>query len=91
MVFARTSAQLGLAQRFAAFYPSHRRLTLKILRPSWLPGRFGRRKKAVLRANRARLAAYDALVLPERNSVVLRQLGVTRPKFIHTFHGRRPA
>jgi CDP-Glycerol:Poly(glycerophosphate) glycerophosphotransferase len=87
LVFARTAAQLGLAQRLSAFYPSGRRLVLKILRPSWLPGRTGRRKKAVLRANRARLAACDALVLPERNSLVLRRLGVTRPKFIHTFHG----
>jgi hypothetical protein len=29
----------------------------------------------VLLANRARLAACDALVLPERNSLVLRRLG----------------
>ncbi len=87
VVFARNAAQLGLAQRFAAFYPSHHRLVFEVLRPSRLPGRLKRRKRAVLLANRARLATFDALVLPERNSLFLRRLWVTRPKFIHTFHG----
>ena len=87
VVFARDAAQLDLARRLAGFYPSGRRLAFETLRPSRLPGRWKRRKRAVLLANRARLAAFDALVLPERNSVFLRRLGVTRPKFIHTFHG----
>ena len=87
VVFARSAAQLGLARRLAALYPGHRRLVFEVLRPSRLPGRLKRRKRAVLLANRARLAACDALVLPERNSVFLRRLWVTRPKFIHTFHG----
>ena len=87
VVFARNAAQLGLARRLAAFYPGHRRLVFDILRPSRLPGRLKRRKRAVLLANRARLATFDALVVPERNSAFLRRLGVTRPKLIHTFHG----
>ncbi len=87
VVFARDAAQLSLALRFASFYPSHRRLVFEVLRPSRLPGRLKRRKRAVLLANRARLATFDALVVPERNSLFLRRLWVTRPKFIHTFHG----
>jgi hypothetical protein len=87
MVFARNAEQLRLARRLAAFYPGHHRLAFEVLRPSRLPGRLKRRKRAVLLANRARLAACDALVLPERTSVSLRSLWVTRPKLIHTFHG----
>lgn len=86
-VLARDAAQLDFARRLAAFYPGHRRLAFEPLRPSRLPGRWARRKRAVLFANRARLASFDALVLPERNSIFLRRLWVTRPKFIHTFHG----
>lgn len=86
-VLARDPAQLGLARRLAAFYPGHRSLGFETLRASRLPGRLKRRKRAVLFANRARLAGFDALVLPERNSLFLRRLWVTRPKFIHTFHG----
>ena len=87
VVFARNAEQLRLARRLAAFYPGHHRLVFEVLRPSRLPGRLKRRKRAVLLANRARLATFDALVLPERNSVFLRRLWVTRPKLIHTFHG----
>lgn len=86
-VVARNAAQLRLAERLAAFYPDHRLRFPEPLRPSRIPGPLGRRKRAVLFANRARLAACDALVLPERNSTFLRRLGVTRPRFIHTFHG----
>lgn len=34
-----------------------------------------------------RLNRYDAIVLPERTSMILRSLGVTRPRFIHIDHG----
>ncbi|HYI84146.1 MAG TPA: CDP-glycerol glycerophosphotransferase family protein, partial [Acetobacteraceae bacterium] len=87
VVFARNAEQLRLARRLAAFYPGHHRLVFEVLRPSRLPGRLKRRKRAVLLANRARLAACDALVLPERNSVFLRRIWARRPKLIHTFHG----
>ena len=76
VVFARNAEQLRFARRLAALYPGHHRLVFDVLRPSRLPGRLKRRKRATLLANRARLAACDALVLPERNSVFLRRLWV---------------
>lgn len=36
---------------------------------------------------RERLDSYDALVLPERTSSIIRKLGVTRPALIHCDHG----
>ncbi|MFT8242971.1 sensor domain-containing protein [Roseomonas sp. BN140053] len=86
VVLNREAAQRGLAERLAGFYPGHR-LRFEALRPAPLPGRFRHNKLAVLLRNRARLAACDALVLPERTSLALRYLGVTRPKLIHSFHG----
>lgn len=34
-----------------------------------------------------RLNRYDAICVPERTSLLLRRLGVTRPRFIHLDHG----
>lgn len=34
-----------------------------------------------------RMNRYDAICLPERTSMALRRMGVTRPKFIHLDHG----
>lgn len=38
-------------------------------------------------AARRMLNGYDAIVLPERTSTILRKLGVRRPKLIHIDHG----
>lgn len=37
--------------------------------------------------NLHRYARFDALVMPERTSLILRKLGLRRTKFIHTTHG----
>ena len=44
-------------------------------------------KLLTLLAARRRLDSYDAIALPERTSILLRRLGVRRPKFIHIDHG----
>jgi hypothetical protein len=44
-------------------------------------------KLLTLLAVRRRLNDYDAIALPERTSILLRRLGVNRPRFIHIDHG----
>lgn len=44
-------------------------------------------KLVALAAARSRLAAYDAIVVPERTSLLLRHVGLRRTCFIHTCHG----
>ena len=67
-------------------------LTRKLLGPKWLreirPGRSTTPPKAaMLIANAATLAGYDAVVTPERTTALLRRLGVKRPKLVYTQHG----
>lgn len=89
-VLARTDAQIDLCRRLAAFYPGHR-LTFRVLhtpRPvAMLDAAVGPLKALALWANRAALDTYDALVVPERTTLMLRRMGVRRPMFIHTAHG----
>ncbi|NML13044.1 glycosyl transferase [Sphingobium sp. AR-3-1] len=44
-------------------------------------------KLPALLAARRRLSHYDAIVLPERTSLLLKRLGLSRTRFIHTCHG----
>lgn len=44
-------------------------------------------KLPTLLAIRRRMNGYDAIALPERTSILLRSLGVDRPRFIHIDHG----
>ncbi|MFD2501985.1 hypothetical protein ACFSTI_28315 [Rhizorhabdus histidinilytica] len=50
-------------------------------------GRIVPPKLLTLLAIRRRMNGYDAIALPERTSIMLRSLGVTRPRFIHIDHG----
>lgn len=52
-----------------------------------LSGRASASKLPLLAANRRRLAAYDAIVVPERTSAALKRMGVTGPRLIHFRHG----
>lgn len=52
-----------------------------------LSGRASASKLPLLAANRRRLGGYDAIVVPERTSAALKQMGVTRPQLIHFRHG----
>lgn len=44
-------------------------------------------KLAALLAARRQLADYDAIIVPERTSLLLKRLGLSRTRFIHTCHG----
>lgn len=44
-------------------------------------------KLAVLLAARRQLADYDAIIVPERTSLLLRKIGLRHTRFIHTCHG----
>lgn len=46
-----------------------------------------RAKLPLLWRNRRRFAQFDAVLLPERTSLVLRRMGVTRPLFMNLPHG----
>ena len=54
---------------------------------SHLSGHASPPKLATLLAARRRLARYDAIVVPERTSLLLRRLGRADSRFIHTCHG----
>lgn len=54
---------------------------------SHLSGHASPPKLATLLAARHRLARYDAIVVPERTSLLLRRLGLADSRFIHTCHG----
>jgi hypothetical protein len=44
-------------------------------------------KRLVLATTAPRLRGFDAIALPERTSLLLKHLGVSRPSFIHLDHG----
>jgi hypothetical protein len=86
VVLARGAAQLDLARDLARAYPGQRLVFGALHQPPRAVDR-RLRKLLTLAANAPMLAGFDALVVPERTSLLLRRLGVRRPKFIHTFHG----
>src|SRR5690606_15443827 len=89
-VFVRTEAQLALVRRLAGYYPGHR-LAFERLHEPWpvaaLAETLGNLKARTLWENRARLDRFDALVVPERTTLLLKKMGVTKPRFIHLAHG----
>lgn len=89
-VFVRTEAQLALVRRLASYYPGHR-LAFERLHEPWpvagLAQTLGNLKALTLWANRVRLDRFDALVVPERTTLLLKKMGVTKPRFIHLAHG----
>ncbi|TFH49417.1 MAG: sensor domain-containing protein [Lysobacterales bacterium] len=89
-VLTRTVEQMELARRLSRLYPDNR-LTFDMLRPPPLVRRLSAASKlakfASLITNRRRLNSFDALVVPERTSLLLKRFGVTGPRYIHTFHG----
>lgn len=88
-ILARTRESFDLARRLSLLYPGSR-LTFERLRPSpglrWLKGSKWAKRKALFH-NRHHLNDFDALVLPERTSLMLKYFGVRKPRYIHTFHG----
>ena len=89
IVLTHTPAQAEFARSLARLYPGNR-LHYEVLREAKPhPFSAGRKwaKRILLLANRQLLRSLDAIVTPERTSLWLRWAGVTRPRFIHTFHG----
>lgn len=91
-VLSSTKVNLDLAR--AALLPENRsRVKLELVGPSLvrsLAARLGQvvpPKLLTLFAIRRQMNRYDAICLPERTSILLRSLGVTRPRFIHVDHG----
>ena len=88
-----TDAHLDLIRQYAAFYPNssvrYRRLHLPALARAdlGLRGLQLFRRLAVLPFNTAFFDGFDAIVTPELTSLLLKRLGVRRPKFIWTLHG----
>ncbi len=67
-------------------------LKLRLLGPAWLRSLHRRGasippKAPMLVANAAALAAYDAIVTPERTTSLLRSMGLTRQTLVYTQHG----
>jgi hypothetical protein len=86
-VLARSAHQAALARTLADAYPGHRLAFERLAVPHGLFAGPDPSKLLLLMLNAARLDRFDALVTPERTSLHLRRMGVTRPRFIHTFHG----
>lgn len=89
-ILTRSTEQMDLARRLSQFYPDNR-LAFDALDPPPFAGRFSGASKLAkfvsLIFNRRRLNSFDALVVPERTSLLLKRFGVTRPRYIHSFHG----
>jgi len=92
-IAALTDAHLDFARAYADQFPAAE-LTFDLLslpgmvREGFGPsGRQVGRKLIGLVLNRAYFDSFDALVVPERTSLILRRLGVRRPRLIWTRHG----
>lgn len=91
-VCTSTNEQEAVARRLARLYPGAR-LSFDRLRVPALARWIGKRvggvpvKAMVLAASRDYLSGFDAIVVPERTSLLLKRLGVTRPALVWTSHG----
>lgn len=89
-VLAGNDRQLDLCRELATAYPDHRLRFAKLRSPkmlAWLKQSISTPKVLMLWVNRSLLGSFDALVVPERTTLLLKKMGVKRPKFIHTSHG----
>jgi hypothetical protein len=86
-VAATTPAHIAYVRELNAMLGSPE-LPAKLLGPAWLRRSHPNPPKALMLAmNAARLGRYDAIVVPERTSSMLRKFGLTRQKLIYTQHG----
>lgn len=91
---------LAMVERTLAAY-DNAKVDIRMLDMPWygealvaLTGQSNKVKKALLFAHRDLLRTFDAIVVPERTSTVLKRMGVTEPRLIHFRHGagdRAPA
>lgn len=89
-LLARNPAQEDYLRQLAGHYDS-RRLKYQIIAPPFRSSRSAVNdsvpKSLTLLWNLWKLSRFDALVIPERTSLVLRNMGLRNTKFIHTTHG----
>ena len=88
-IAAFSPAHLEFARSYAQGFPDAA-LRYRLLAMPELPSaalRLVGQKFCRLAFNRKFFNSFDALVVPERTSLRLRRLGVTRPKFVWTGHG----
>ncbi|CAO3433300.1 hypothetical protein [Azospirillum doebereinerae] len=92
-IVASTPGHLDFVRSLQRLYPDAR-VNHRLLAQPWpvrLCGGFRRGglppKLPALWHNRALFDGYDAIVVPERTSIILKGFGVRRPKFVHTSHG----
>ncbi|WP_207457110.1 sensor domain-containing protein [Azospirillum sp. SYSU D00513] len=92
-ILSPTQAHQDFIADLARLYPEHQAVQKRLEEPGWLKLAHALYRSTVppkaltLFANRRLLDGYDALVVPERSTTVVRRFGVTRPKLIHTAHG----
>ena len=92
-IIVPTAEHRAVVEKIAKNYPLHRCGILQTALPRWyqkLCQLLRHRIFATLGMlffNRTLFARFDALVVPERTSLLLKRLGVKSTRFIHTFHG----
>ncbi len=92
-IIVPTAEHLAVVEQIASNYPSHRCEFVLTSLPAWyqkLCGVLQHRIFATLGMlffHRDLFARFDALVVPERTSLLLKRLGLKTTRFIHTFHG----
>lgn len=92
-IWGATAGHLEFIQRLVPLYPGAK-VEYHLLRQPW-PLRLYQRyaiqnvppKVVTLFHNRRRLNELDALVVPDKTSLILRRMGCTHPLFINTEHG----
>lgn len=89
-LLARSPAQEDYLRQLAGYYSADR-LKYQIIAPPFRSSRSAVNdsvpKLLLLLWNLWGLSRFDALVMPERTSLVLRNMGLRNTKFIHTTHG----
>ena len=92
-IIVPTAEHLAVVTAIATNYPHHRCEILQTSLPTYyeLLCRLLRHRifatLGMLFFNRTLFARFDALVVPERTSLLLKRLGLKSTRFIHTFHG----
>ncbi|BBK41122.1 glycerophosphotransferase [Allostella vacuolata] len=92
-ILAPTAAHFAFVARYLPPAAAGRLRFVDLGSPAWLrlyralSGDLAAGKKAILAHNRALLAGFDALVVPERTSAYVKELGLPGLKLVHTGHG----
>ena len=92
-IIVPTVEHLNVARQLALDYPRADCTFVVTSLPAWYRCLCGLLRHRIFETlgmlifNRALFSGFDALVVPERTSLLLKRLGVNSTRFIHTFHG----